>query len=145
MHTRTTPSRHPPPRHHLWPRGRVGWAEHGSGTIQLVVLMPLLFMLLFAGVQGAMFYHARSVAIAAAQEGARAAAAQSGTTSHGHTAAAAFLQAAGGGDVLKGATIEVTRTATTATTRVSGTIMSVVPGWWPAVSSQVAVPVERLT
>ena len=145
MHTRTTPSRHPPPRHHLWPRGRVGWAEHGSGTIQLVVLMPLLFMLLFAGVQGAMFYHARSVAIAAAQEGARAAAAQTGTTGHGHTAAAAFLQAAGGGDVLKGATIEVTRTATTATARVSGTIMSVIPGWSPTVSSQVAAPVERLT
>jgi len=107
--------------------------------------MPLLFMLLFAGVQGAMFYHARSVAIGAAQEGARAAAAQTGTTGHGHTAAAAFLEAAGGEDVLNGATVQVTRTATTVTARVSGTIMSVIPGWSPTVSSQVAVPVERLT
>lgn len=154
MHLRTTPRRHPPPRsarragagggRTRLPHGGLS-TERGSGTIQLVVLMPLLFTLLFAGVQGAMFYHARSVAIAAAQEGARAAAAQTGTTGHGHTAAAAFLAAAGGGDVLKGATIQVTRTATTATARVSGTIMSVIPGWSPTVSSQVAAPVERVT
>lgn len=126
-------------------RGRAGAGERGSGTIQLVVLMPLLFTLLFAGVQGAMFYHARTVAIAAAQEGARAAAAQSGTASDGHAAAAAFLDAAGGEDVLRGATVQVSRTATTATVRIAGSILSVVPGWAPTVTSQVAVPVERLT
>ncbi|KAB7740344.1 pilus assembly protein [Nostocoides sp. F2B08] len=145
MHTTATHSRHPPPRSHPRPRGWAGTGERGSGTIQLVVLMPLLFTLLFAGVQGAMYYHARTVAIAAAQEGARAAAAQTGTTGHGHAAAIAFLQAAGGEDVLKGATVQVTRTATTATVRVAGSILSVVPGWTPTVTSQVAVPVERLT
>ena len=107
--------------------------------------MPLLFTLLFAGVQGAMFYHARTVAIAAAQEGARAAAAQTGTTGDGHTAATSFLAAAGGDDVLQGASVQVTRTATTATVRIAGSILSVVPGWAPTVTSQVAVPVERLT
>ena len=107
--------------------------------------MPLLFTLLFAGVQGAMFYHARTVAIAAAQEGARAAAAQDGTTSAGHAATAAFLQAAGGQDVLKGATINVTRTPGTATVAVAGSILSVVPGWTPTVTHRVSLPVERIT
>ena len=36
-------------------------------TVQLVVLMPALFALMFAGVQAAMFYHGRTVAIAAAE------------------------------------------------------------------------------
>jgi len=88
VHATATHSRHPPPPRPPVLRGRAGAGERGSGTIQLVVLMPLLFTLLFAGVQGAMFYHARTVAIAAAQEGARAAAAQDGTTSAGHAAAA---------------------------------------------------------
>ena len=145
MHATATHSRHPPPPRPPVLRGRAGAGERGSGTIQLVVLMPLLFTLLFAGVQGAMFYHARTVAIAAAQEGARAAAAQSGTASDGHAAAAAFLDAAGGEDVLRGATVQVSRTATTATVRIAGSILSVVPGWAPTVTSQVAVPVERLT
>ena len=107
--------------------------------------MPLLFTLLFAGVQGAMFYHARTVAIAAAQEGARAAAAQTGTTGDGHTAATSFLAAAGGDDVLQGASVQVTRTATTATVQVSGSILSVVPGWSPTLSQRISLPVERIT
>ncbi len=65
-------------------------------TIQIVVLMPVLFTLLFVGMQAAMLYHGRTVAIAAAQEGAREAAAQSGTTTSGRAAAAAFVAAAGG-------------------------------------------------
>ena len=50
--------------------------DRGSATLQIVVLMPALFLLMFTGMQGALIYHARTVAIAAAQEGARNAAAQ---------------------------------------------------------------------
>ena len=58
--------------------------EHGSSSIQMVMLMPALFSIMFLGMQGALYYHARTVAIAAAQEGARAAGSQNGTAAGGY-------------------------------------------------------------
>ena len=51
--------------------------DRGSATVQIVVLMPALFLLMFTGMQAALIYQARTVAIAAAQEGARAQGAES--------------------------------------------------------------------
>ena len=62
----------------------------------MVILMPVLFSVMFLGLQAALFYHARTVAIAAAQEGARAAGAETGTASDGIAAATSFVAAAGG-------------------------------------------------
>ena len=39
----------------------------------MMILLPALFAVMFLGMQAALFYHARTVAIAAAQEGAKAA------------------------------------------------------------------------
>ena len=36
--------------------------ERGSVTIQMVFLMPALFLLMFLGLQGALYYHAKQVA-----------------------------------------------------------------------------------
>ena len=110
-------------------------------TVQLVVLMPALFALMFAGVQAAMFYHGRTVAIAAAQEGARAAAAQNSSGVRG---------AAREGPGRVGVPSEESprsrsRSATTATTVVTGSILSVIPGWTPTVTQSASAPVERLT
>ena len=110
----------------------------------MVVLMPLLFLILFAGVQGALFYHARSLAIAAAQEGARAASAQHGSIADGTAAATDFLHQAAG-DSLTHLQVTVTRTATTATNTVTGTSLSVVPGWTLTVDQSASLPVERIT
>ncbi len=111
----------------------------------MVILMPALFSVMFLGMQGALYYHARTVAIAAAQEGARAAGAQNGTEGAGISAAASFVGDAGGNNVLPGAQMSGTRTATTATVTVTGTSLSVIPGWSPAVSQSASVPVERIT
>lgn len=119
--------------------------ERGSMTVELVILLPALFALLFLGMQGALFYHARTVAIAAAQEGARAAAGQHGNQANGHQAADAFIDDAGGGDVLAAATVMVTRSQTSATVVVVGHSLSVIPGWSPLVRQVASVPVERLT
>ena len=54
-------------------------SERGSATIELLILLPALFAVMFIGVQAALYHHARQVAIAAAQEGARTAAGQHGT------------------------------------------------------------------
>ena len=56
-----------------------GGGERGSASIQMVVLLPALFAVMFLGMQAALIYHARSLAIASAQEGARAAGAENGT------------------------------------------------------------------
>ena len=49
----------------------------------MVMLLPLLFSVMFLGLQAALFYHARTVAITAAQEGARAAGSETGSVSEG--------------------------------------------------------------
>ena len=89
--------------------------ERGSSSIQMVMLMPALFSIMFLGMQGALYYHARTVAIAAAQEGARAAGGQNGTAAGGISAASSFVSDAGGNDVLPGAHMTGGRSATTAT------------------------------
>ena len=51
-------------------------AERGSTSIQMVMLLPALFAVMFLGMQAALYYHARSIALASAQEGACAAGAE---------------------------------------------------------------------
>ncbi len=119
--------------------------ERGSVSIELLIILPTLFAVMFLGVQAALYHHARTVAIAAAQEGARAAGAENGRTSDGISAAHAFIADAGGDDVLTGPSISGNRTATVATVRVVGKSMSVIPGWTPVVRQSASMPVERLT
>ena len=108
--------------------------ERGSSSIQMVILMPALFSIMFLGMQGALYYHARTVAIAAAQAGASAAGGQHGTAVGGISAASSFVSDAGGNNVLPGAHVTGGRSATIATVTVTGTSLSVIPGWSPAVS-----------
>lgn len=119
--------------------------DHGSASIQLVVLMPALFSVMFLGMQGALFYHARTVAMAAAQEGARTAAGLTGTGPAGAQDAYSFIADAGGADVLEAPQITSSRSAITATVTVTGVSLSVIPGWSPIVSQSASVPVERIT
>lgn len=128
------------PRHHLV----AGRAERGSASIQMMLLMPALFAVMFLGLQGALVYHARTIAIAGAQEGARAAGAENGTTSAGADAARSFV-ADVGGDALTGATVAATRTGTDATVTVTGRALSVIPLWSPTITQSASVPVERIT
>ena len=100
----------------------------------------------FGLIQGALYYHARDVALAAATDGLTAARARTGSSGEGRQAATAFLRRAGGEDVLQGSTVTSVRTATTATVTVSGSTMSLVPGLpgW-SVSQSASGPVERFT
>ena len=107
--------------------------------------MPALFLLVFTGMQAALIYHARTVAIAAAQEGASTAAAQYSSATAGDVAAEQFIASAGGEDVLRGVTVTATRDATTVSVVVAGAAMSVVPGWTPQIAQSASAPVERVT
>ena len=132
------------PRH---ARSRVrrsrGVGERGSATIEHVFLLPALFTLMFVFVQGAMLYQGRAVALAAAQEGARAAAAEHGTTGAGVSAAHEYVSTTTVG--LKGTSVTGQRTATHATINVTTHTVSLVPGWTPTVEQSATLPVERIT
>src|SRR5512144_1218665 len=119
--------------------------ECGSVSIELVVLLPALFAVMFLGMQAALYYHARTVAIAAAQEGAREAGGEYGTRDNGIRVAYDLLADAGGKDVMTGTSVTGSRPATTATVTVTGLSLSVIPGWHVRVTQSASVPLERLT
>lgn len=104
-----------------------------------------LFTLLFLGLEAGLYYHARSVAIAAAQEGAREAGSQHGSQASGVSAAKRFLSQAGGPGVIVNTNVTGSRSATTATVTIHGDSMSVIPGVHVSITQSATVPVERLT
>src|SRR5262245_7732870 len=61
--------------------------DRGEATVQLVILTPLLCLLVFLGVQGAIFFHAANVAGAAAAEAAAAGSTRSADASEAITEA----------------------------------------------------------
>jgi Flp pilus assembly protein TadG len=120
--------------------------ERGSVSLELVVVFPVVLLIIFGVVQGALYYHARNVALAAAQEGARAAGAEHGTEAAGGAAAWSFLTQAGGAQVMTQLDVTPHRTATAATVTVTGRAISVLPGIPGFTVTQTADrPVERFT
>src|SRR5207244_8899220 len=65
----------------------------GQGTVALALCLPLVVLLLVVLIQGAVYVHALHVAASAAQEGARAAAADGATLADGEAYARALLGA----------------------------------------------------
>ena len=110
-----------------------------------MIILPSLFFLMFVGVQAALFYEAKTTAIAAAQEGARAAGSETGTETAGVRVAESYVVATGGDKALSRASAAAARTPTTATVTVTGRSLSVIPGWSPTIRQSASVPVERLT
>lgn len=135
-----------PPLHGraLGARHATGRGERGAiGSVQLVVVVPLLMGFFLAGMQAALFYYGRTAAISIAQTGAAAAAADGGTVA-GCRQAAAELQARIG-DALTEVTITCQRGATRASSTVTGLTLSVLPGWRSQVVQQAEAPLEKVT
>ena len=121
-------------------------AERGSVTIEVVVLFPVLLLLVIAIVQYGLWFNARSLALAAAQQGVTAARTYTAEPAAGTQAATAFVDTH--------ATDTLTDVTITATTpgagqvgvEVSGRALSLIPGLpGPTVSQSAAGPVERFT
>jgi hypothetical protein len=130
--------------HALGARHATARGERGAiGSVQLVVVVPLLMGFFLAGMQAALFYYGRTAAISIAQTGAAAAAADGGTVA-GCRQAAAELQARIG-DALTEVTITCQRGATRASSTVTGLTLSVLPGWRSQVVQQAEAPVEKVT
>lgn len=119
--------------------------DDGSSAVELVLLAPLLLFMVFVIVQAALYMHARHVALAAAQQGARIARTIDLTSTDGMSAARsdtlAYLRQLAG-DVVSGQTVTVSRTASTATVVVRVNAISILPGLHLVATERSSGPVE---
>lgn len=131
-----------PPRAAARRLGHLG--DRGAGSAELVIATPLLMLLILLAVQFGIWAHASSVAQATAEEALAAARIQGGTAAAGQQRARQVLTQIGSA-VLGTPHITVTRTAATATVRITGTAERVVPlpGLALPVSVTVTGPIER--
>ena len=115
-------------------------------SLEIAILAPVLLVLVFTIVQAGLWFHARNLAQAAAQEGATAAASYTATPTSGVTRARAFLSEQAG-DSLSATTVSTAgSTPTLVRVQVTGRALSVLPGVPGMTVTQTAfVPVERFT
>jgi Flp pilus assembly protein TadG len=100
--------------------------DAGSATVELVILVPVIMVLIFAGPQLALWYYAREAAQAAAQAGTRAASAQNAPAGTGSGAAKAYLTSTGK-DTISGAWAIEHNTPTTVSVEVHAAVPRVIP------------------
>ena len=124
-------------------RGPRDHDERGAMSLaQVVITAPALLFLLMLIVQFGLMFHARNIAEQAAQEGAAVARRFDGTQTQGREKALQLLTAVGEG-TLKDRDVTASRTADTASVTVTGTVVSVVPGFSLSVSESASGPVEK--
>jgi Flp pilus assembly protein TadG len=116
--------------------------------LELTVLFPVVLLILFGVIQGALYFHGRNVAMAAAEQGVRAARADGQTDRAGVATAQArqFLADTGELDNLTG--LSITPAVDTGTVRVtvSARTVSLLPGVpGPAISQTASGGIERFT
>lgn len=130
------------PRRRLFRR-----SDRGAATLELVVLFPVVLLITFGVIEGALWYHARNVALAAAEEGIRVATAEGSSADAGLGAAQAFASQAGADGILAGASATLAEASTERVTiTVTGNSLTLFPGWSGHYVSQTASgPVERFT
>lgn len=125
---------------------RASARERGAATLELVVVFPMVLLITFGVIETALWYHARNVALAAAEEGVRVASADGSTLDAGVDKATDFALRAGADDILSGVAVRSAGGTEEVTITVSGRSLSLFPGW-PGhdVSQTASGPVERFT
>jgi Flp pilus assembly protein TadG len=126
---------------------RPGWRadDRGSAAIEFAITAVAVMAIMFAAIQAATWYWARSIALAAAQEGADAQRAYNADPGDGLAKANAFI--ASTGDGLNDATVSITSDAEQIQVTVVGRCLSVIPGFCNTVpvSATVHGTIERVT
>lgn len=93
----------------------------------MVIVVPVVLLIITIVLQGAMYYHARNVAMAAAEQGVRMARADGSNADAGETAARQFLVRAEADKVIEAATVRSSATPRHVTITVSGRSVGVIP------------------
>ncbi len=130
------------------PRPRHRREDDGVATLELTVLFPVVLLILFGVIQGALFFHGRNVAMAAAEQSVRAARADGQTNRAGTAAdqARQFLTDTGELDNLTGLSITPDVDAETVRVTVSARTVSLLPGIpGPRISQTASGDIERFT
>lgn len=139
-----TARRHAPNPRRPLPR-RVA-RDAGSASVEIAILFPVVLLVVTAIVQYGLWFHARSIALAAAQEGVTAARLYGASPAAGPERARAFVEAHGS-DSLS----DVVATATSPGpeqigVQVTGRALSILPGVPGLTVTQSAEgPIERFT
>jgi Flp pilus assembly protein TadG len=123
--------------------GRSG-REQGSATETAIVFLAALTAILLI-IQCGLAFHAQHIALAAAEEGARAARLYQATDADGAARARQALAALDGGRILVDPRISVVRSGNDSVeVRVSGGVVSMLPGLTLSIRPQIVRgPVER--
>jgi Flp pilus assembly protein TadG len=127
-------------------RRRTAQGDAGSATLEIAIVGPALLLLIFTIVQAALWFYARNLALAAAQEGVSAGRGYGASPSVGVTRARAFLDRAAQDSLQSVAVSSSGSTATRIRIEVRGRSLSVLPGI-PGISVTQSAqgPVERFT
>ncbi|HEY7859382.1 MAG TPA: TadE family protein [Candidatus Nanopelagicales bacterium] len=121
-------------------------ADRGSATLEVAILGPALLLLVFTVIQLGLWSYARSLALAAAQEGVAAAAAHGARPSDGVARARQFLRHSAGDSLVATSVAASASNAMRVRIEVSGRSLSVIPGVdGMAVTQSAEAPVERFT
>jgi hypothetical protein len=137
--TGTRPCRRDPPTYGDRPR------DAGSASIEFAITMAAVMAVIFTAIQASTWFWARSIALAAAQEGVDAQRAYTAAPGAGQAQAQAFITSTKDG--LTGTTISVSTTPDGVRVVVTGQCLSVLPGFCAAfpVSATVHGTRERIT
>ncbi|OJV58274.1 MAG: hypothetical protein BGO38_08840 [Cellulomonas sp. 73-145] len=131
----------PAPRPHQRTTG-----DRGSVSLELAIVFPALLLIVTALIQYALWFHARSLALAAAQQGVSVARAYHSTPAAGRGSALAFIADHGADTLLNADVTTASPAAGQVQVVVTGRSVSVLPGVAGfAVSQSAAGPLERFT
>jgi hypothetical protein len=123
-----------------------GTSDAGSASLELVILFPALLLVVFVIIQYGLWFYARSLALAAAQEGVTVARSYGAHPGAGQDRAHSFLEVHGADTLVD---VHVTVTAPTpghVIVQVSGRSLSVIPGVaGPTITQSAQGPIERFT
>lgn len=123
-----------------------GAEDGGSASVELVILFPALLLIVTALIQYSLWFHARSIALAAAQQGVSAARAYHSDPTAGRETALAFVADHGAGTLLDANATGSTPVAGHIQVVVTGRSLAVIPGApGLSVSQSASGPIERFT
>ena len=117
--------------------------ESGAAAIQGVIVYPVVFLLIFAMVQGAVYFHGDNVARHVANGAVQVARLDGATDADGYAEADARLAQAS--SALGSPQVHITRTTAQVSATVRGTVATLVPGVKLTVRQTAVGPVERFT
>lgn len=119
--------------------------DTGSITLEIVIAFPVAMLGVLLSINAALWYHARDIALAAAQEGVRTGRAYHANPAAGGPTAVAFARTVGHGLLLDPSADTHGTTSTTVVIHVRGQAVSLVPGLHLSIDQVARGPIERFT